>query len=239
MEVIPAIDLRDARVVRLYQGDFQKETVYSEDPLRVAGDWQAAGAPRIHIVDLDGAKSGLPTNLGVVGSIAAQVDVPLQMGGGIRTLDTARKVAEMGVQRIVLGTAAVSDPKLVSQVCQALGREAVVVGVDARDGQVAVQGWSERASVTAKELMHEMVALGVGRFVYTDIARDGTLEGPNFQAIGALVEAIGVPIVASGGVASMEDLERLAEIGVEGVIVGSALYEGTVDLHEAVERFGG
>ena len=239
MEVIPTIDLREGRVVRLYQGDFQRETVYSEDPVSVAEKWQAAGAPRIHIVDLDGAKSGSPTNLGVVGSIAAQVTVSLQMGGGIRTLDMARKVTGMGVQRIVLGTAAVSDPKLVSQVCQTLGQETVVVGVDARDGRVAVQGWSESASITAKELMQGMVALGVGRFVYTDIARDGTLEGPNLQAIEALVKELAVPIVASGGIASMEDLERLAEIGVEGVIVGSALYRGTVDLRQAVERFGG
>ena len=239
MEVIPAIDLREGRVVRLYQGDFQRETVFSEDPVSVAVDWQAAGAPRIHIVDLDGARSGALVNLGVVGRIAAQVTVPLQMGGGIRTLDTALKVVRTGVERIVLGTAAVRDPKLVSQVCETLGREAVVVGVDARDGRVAVQGWSESASITAKELMQEMVALGVGRFVYTDIARDGTLQGPNLQAIEALVKELAVPIVAAGGIASMEDLERVAQIGVEGVIVGSALYRGVVDLRQAVERFGG
>ena len=239
MEVIPAIDLREGRVVRLYQGDFQRETVFSEDPVRIAEEWQAAGAPRIHIVDLDGAKSGSPVNLGMVGRIAAQVTVPLQMGGGIRTLDTARKVVETGVERIVLGTAAVRDPKLVGEVCQTLGREAVVVGVDARDGRVAVQGWLENASITAKELMQEMAALGVGRFVYTDIARDGTLQGPNLQAIEALVKELAVPIVASGGIASMKDLERVAQIGVEGVIVGSALYRGTVDLRQAVERFGG
>jgi len=239
MEVIPTIDLREGRVVRLYQGDFQRETVFSEDPVSVAGEWQAAGAPRIHIVDLDGARSGASVNLGVVGRIAAQVTVPLQMGGGIRTLDTALKVVGTGVERIVLGTAAVRDPKLVSQVCETLGREAVVVGVDARDGRVAIQGWLESASITAKELMQEMVALGVGRFVYTDIARDGTLQGPNLQAIEALVKELAVPIVASGGIASMEDLERVAQIGVEGVIVGSALYRGVVDLRQAVERFGG
>ena len=239
MEVIPTIDLRGGLVVRLYQGDFQRETVFSEDPVSVAEEWQAAGAPRIHIVDLDGARSGASVNLGVVGRIAAQVSVPLQMGGGIRTLDTARKVVGTGVERIVLGTAAVRDPKLVSQVCQTLGREAVVVGVDARDGRVAIQGWLESASITAKELMREMVALGVGRFIYTDIARDGTLQGPNLQAIEVLVKELAVPIVASGGIASMEDLECVAQIGVEGVIVGSALYRGAVDLRQAVERFGG
>ncbi len=239
MEIIPAIDLRGGRVVRLFQGDFQKETIYSEDPLRVALDWQNAGVPRVHIVDLDGAKTGSPVNLGIVGHMAAQVGVPLQVGGGIRTLDTARKLVELGVQRIVFGTAAVSDPALVREACRTLGHEAVVVGVDARDDRVAVQGWSETASVTTRELMKEMAALGVGRFIYTAIDRDGTLAGPDFQAIAALVEAMGLPIVASGGIASMEDLERLAEIGVEGAIVGSALYRGTIDPREAVRRFSG
>ena len=239
MEVIPAIDLRRGRVVRLYQGDFKKETVYSQDPVQVAREWEKAGAPRIHIVDLDGARNGSPANLDVVRRVAANVKVPLQVGGGIRTLDTARTVTDLGVPRIVLGTTAVRDPKLVREVCQTLGPEAVVVGVDARDGRVVIEGWLERASVAARELMGEMVALGVGRFIYTDVNRDGTLTGPNFQAIAALMEEIGVPVIAAGGIASMEDLERLAALGVEGAIVGVALYTGAIDLRQAIERVGG
>ena len=237
MEVIPTIDLRGGKVVRLYQGNFQRETVYSDDPLSVALEWQSRVVPRIHIVDLNGAKSGSPVNLGVVAEIADRVEVPLQVGGGLRTLGDMESVARTGVQRIVLGTAAVRDPQLVEEACRALGRDAVVVGVDARDGQVAVQGWTKAASVTARELMEKMASLGVGRFIYTAIDRDGTLRGPDVQAIAELVEAIRLPIVASGGISSMEDLERLADIGVEGVIVGSALYEGIVDLQEAVQRF--
>ena len=238
MEVIPAIDLRRGQVVRLYQGDFQKETVYSRDPVQVAQDWIKAGAPRIHIVDLEGAKNGSPVNLDAVGRIAASVEVPLQMGGGIRTLDTARNVTSLGVPRIVLGTAAVRDSKLLREVCQTLGPEAVVVGVDARDGRVVIEGWLERTSVAARELMREMVALGVGRFIYTDVGRDATLTGPNFQAIATLMEEIQKPVIASGGVASVEDLERLAALGVEGAIVGMALYTGAIDLQEAIERVG-
>ncbi len=239
MEVIPAIDLRGGQVVRLYQGDFRRETRYSQDPVRTALEWQEAGAPRIHIVDLDGAKEGSPANLDVVGRIAESASVPLQFGGGIRTLEAAREVAGLGVQRIVFGTAAVKDPTLVSDACRELGTDAVIVGVDARQGRVAVRGWLEAAPVTPQQLMEEIAALGVGRFIYTDIASDGTLAGPSFEAIAVLVEAIGVPIVASGGVASIEDLERLAALGVEGAIVGSALYTGAIDLQEAVGRFGG
>ena len=239
MEVIPAIDLRRGRVVRLYQGDFQRETVYSQDPVYVAREWEYAGAPRIHIVDLDGARDGSPANLDVVGRIAAIVKIPIQVGGGIRTLDTARNVTSLGVPRIVLGTAAVRDSKLVREVCQTFGPEAVVVGVDARDGKVVIEGWIDRTSVTAKELMREMVALGAGRFIYTDVGRDATLTGPNFQAIATLMEEIEKPIIAAGGIASMEDLKRLAALGVEGAIVGVALYTGAIDLRQAVEQVGG
>ena len=238
MEVIPAIDLRRGQVVRLFQGDFQKETVYSRDPVQIAQKWAKAGAPRIHIVDLEGARNGSPVNLDAVGRIADSVAPPLQMGGGIRTVDTARNVTSLGVPRIVLGTAAVRDSKLVREVCQTLGPEAVVVGVDARDGKVVIEGWLERASVAAEELMREMAALGVGRFIYTDVSRDATLTGPNFEAIATLMEEIKKPIIAAGGIASMEDLERLAALGVEGAIVGVALYTEAIDLQEAIERVG-
>ena len=239
MEVIPAIDLLGGRVVRLYQGDFRQETVYSDDPVAVALRWQEAGAPRIHVVDLDGAKAGHPVNLATVKAIAARVSVPLQVGGGIRDVITAKRLLLAGAQRVVVGTAAIYDPDMVRTACEELGPEAVVVGVDARDGKVAVQGWSEPASVAAEELVKVMAEAGVRRFIYTDIATDGTLAGPNVEAVAALMEAVDVPIIASGGIGSMEDLARLGKTGVEGAILGMALYRGAIDLREAVKRFGG
>ena len=239
MEVIPAIDLRGGRVVRLYQGDFNRETVYSEDPVAVALRWQQAGAPRIHVVDLDGAKTGHPVNADAVKRIASRVAVPLQVGGGVRDLDTAKRLLGMGVRRVVFGTVAVRDPNLVREACEDLGADAVVVGVDARGGEVAVQGWSETASMGTEALIKAMAKVGVRRFIYTDIAADGTLSGPDVGSVAALMKAVGMPIISSGGIGSMEDLERLAETGVEGVIVGRALYTGAIDLSEAVKRFGG
>ncbi len=239
MEVIPAIDLRDGKVVRLYQGDFRQETVFSDDPVAVALRWQELGAPRIHVVDLDGARSGRLGNMEVVEAIAARVKIPLQVGGGVRDLISVERLVRMGAQRVVLGTAAVRDSRLVRFACNTLGRDTVVVGLDARDGKVTVQGWSQKSDVNVIDLAKTMVGLGVGRFIYTDVATDGTLTGPNVQAVAALKEATGTPIIASGGVSSLQDLERLAEVGVEGVIVGSALYRGLLDLREAVKRFGG
>ena len=239
MEVIPSIDLRGGWVVDLYQGDFSRETAYSDDPVAVALGWQEAGASRIHVVDLDGAKAGRPVNLEAVKEIAARVDVPLQLGGGIRDLDTATKLVRMGISRVVFGTAAVRDPGLVKAACETLGGDAVVVGVDARGGKLAVQGWLETASVDAEGLIKAMTRMGVRRFIYTDIAADGTLSGPNVEVVAALMEATGMPIISSGGVGSMDDLECLAEVGVEGAIVGRALYAGDIDLREAIRRFSG
>ncbi|MDO8750067.1 MAG: 1-(5-phosphoribosyl)-5-[(5-phosphoribosylamino)methylideneamino]imidazole-4-carboxamide isomerase [Dehalococcoidia bacterium] len=238
MEVIPAIDLRGGQVVRLYQGDFRQETVYSTDPAAVALAWQQAGAPRIHVVDLDGARAGRFVNLGAIEAIAAKVTVPLQVGGGVRDLDMVSRLVRAGVQRVVLGTAAVRNPSLVRFACQALGQEAVVIGLDVKDGKVAVQGWMQAVERDVYELAKDMAALGVLRFIYTDISADGTLKGPNVQAVADLIRATGAHIIASGGVGSLDDLERLAETGVEGAIVGSALYRGAIDLGEAVRRFG-
>lgn len=239
MEVIPAIDLRRGQVVRLYQGDFDRETVYSHDPVAVALRWQEAGATRIHVVDLDGAKAGRPVNLDIIKEIAAKVSVPLQVGGGVRDVLTAKRLLQVGVQRVVFGTAAIYDPDMVRRACETLRAEAVVVGVDARDGKVAVRAWSETLSVGAEKLVESMAAMGVRRFIYTDIATDGTLKGPNVDAVAALMKATGVSIICSGGIGSMDDLARLAEMGVEGAIVGSAIYQGAIDLCEAVKRFGG
>jgi phosphoribosylformimino-5-aminoimidazole carboxamide ribotide isomerase len=235
VEVIPAIDLKGGRCVRLYQGDMERQEVFSEDPLAVALKWQEQGAPRLHIVDLDGAVAGRPVNLGVINGVAALVDVPVQVGGGIRGLESAQRLIDMGVARIVLGTAAVEEPGLVSQMLARFGPQAIVVSVDARGGMVAIKGWREGTDVAASQLIKEMAALGVVRFVYTDIARDGTLTSPNFEAIAEVVRHTRASIVASGGVASVDHLVRLVGLGVEGAIVGRALYTGAVALKDAIE----
>jgi phosphoribosylformimino-5-aminoimidazole carboxamide ribotide isomerase len=234
MEVIPAIDLRGRKCVRLYQGDYDKETVYSDDPLSVALQWQEMGATRVHIVDLDGAASGTQANLEVIRLMSGAINVPLQVGGGIRDVGSAENIIGMGVQRIVFGTSAVENPSLVEQACIRFGADAVVVGVDAKDGLVATRGWRETSSITVLNLIHQMTALGVKRFLYTDISRDGTLSEPNFQAYDEIIEKHSVALIASGGVSSLEHLKKLAEIGVEAAIIGKALYTGDINLREAI-----
>ena len=234
MEVIPAIDLRGGRCVRLYQGDYAQETVYSDDPVEVALRWQEMGAVRLHVVDLDGAAQGEPVNLEIIEGIAGSVEMQVQVGGGIRNLDAVEKALGIGVGRVVLGTSAVGNPDLVESACRRFGPEALIVGVDARDGLVATRGWRESSDVTAIDLIHQMAALGVRRFVYTDISRDGTMTEPNFQAIEELMKSADVAVIASGGVSSIEHLRQLAALGVEGAIVGKALYEGVIDLREAI-----
>ena len=239
MEVIPAIDLKDGACVRLYQGDFEQTTVFSTDPAETALRWQRAGAPRIHVVDLDGSRWGVPTNLASIEAIAGAVSVPLQVGGGVRTAEMAQALLEAGVDRVVLGTAAVENPELVKEICRRWGQERVVVAVDARKGRVAVRGWTEDTSVNATELVRETAELGPRRFLYTDISRDGTMTAPNFDAVAAMVENTGMAIIASGGVASLDDLRRLAQTGAEAAIVGRALYEGSVNLAEAIDAAAG
>ena len=236
MEIIPTIDLRGGKCVRLYQGDYNRETVYSDDPLGVAFRWQEMGAPRIHIIDLDGAASGIQANLEVIKRLGDSMDVPLQVGGGIRDMSSAENMLDIGVQRIILGTSAVENPSLVEQACRRFGAEAIVVGVDARDGMVAIRGWRESSSISVLDLIHRMTALGVGRFIYTDISRDGTLSEPNFQALEDLIEDCDAALVAAGGISSIEHLELLASLGVEGAIIGTALYTGDIDLREAIAR---
>ncbi len=236
MEVIPAIDLRDGRCVRLYQGDYDRETVFSDDPTSVALKWQDMGAPRLHLVDLDGAATGVPANLEALRRICEAVSVPIQTGGGIRSLDSAARVLDMGVQRFILGTSAVEEPALVEQACRRFGAAAVVVGVDARDGMAAIRGWRETTGVSALDLIRSMAGLGVRRFVYTDISRDGTLTSPNFGAIEDIAQGCGASLVVSGGVSSPDHVERLASLGVEGVVIGRALYTGDVDLGEAIAK---
>jgi len=233
MEIIPAIDLRQGKCVRLYQGDYGQETVFSEDPIAVARHWQSLGARRLHIVDLDGAYEGELCHASLVAEMARSVKIPLQLGGGLRRLEAVEQVLEFGVERAILGTAAIEDIALIREACYRFG-ERVIVSIDARDGFVATHGWRERTTITAIELVESMASLGVKRFIYTDIARDGTLTEPNFGAIADLLGKTSLPVIASGGISSLEHLKRLARLGVEGAIVGRALYTGDVDLKEAL-----
>ena len=234
MEVIPSIDLKSGRCVRLYQGDYQQETVYSEDPMFVASNWQQEGASRLHLVDLDGAAQGNPANLEIISAIVRQLTIPVQVGGGIRELATAEKLLSLGVDRVVIGTAAVENPRLVQELCQLHGDQRVVVALDARNGQIAIKGWTEDTSVSVLDLASDVARMGVRRLLYTDIARDGTLTEPNFAANRSLVENTGLAVQASGGVASLDHIARLSQTGVEGVILGRALYTGDIKLAEAI-----
>ena len=239
MEIIPAIDLKGGRCVRLFQGDFHQETVFSDDPVAVALGWQTQGAPRLHLVDLDGAVAGRQANLQVIEAIAGALDIPVQVGGGIRDEATAATLFSAGVDRVVIGTAAIENPSLVEYLCRKSGSESVIVAVDARDGLVAIKGWTEASQVTALELAAQMADLGVVRLLYTDISRDGTLTSPNFAANAELVEKTGLKVQASGGVSDLRHVYQLLETGVEGVIIGVALYRQTIDLKEALEAAAG
>lgn len=230
MIVIPAIDLRDNRCVRLIQGDYNQETVFDDDPIAVARRWQDAGATWLHVVDLEGARDGVPKQRDTIAAIVAALDIPVEVGGGIRSREHAAELLDAGVKRIILGTAAVNNPQLVLDLLETWGPEPIVVGVDARDGKVATQGWLETSALDALDLIRSMGDAGVQRVVYTDIERDGMLTSPNFAAI-AEAAGTGVSIIASGGVSSVEDLRQLATIdGVEAAIVGRAIYTGDVVL---------
>ena len=233
MEIIPVVDLRGGRCVRLVQGDYDREIVFSDDPVAMAQRWAEQGAQRIHVVDLDGARDGRPANEEAVRSIIEAVDVPVQVAGGIRDLDAIQGWLDAGADRAVLGTAAIRDPEFAAEAARRHG-ERVLVSIDARDGVVATDGWRRSADVQAEELLRRLAALGVRRFAYTDIGRDGTLQSPNFEAVETLVAATDAPIIAAGGVAEVAHLVRLAELGVEGVIVGLAFYDGRLRLPEAL-----
>ncbi len=207
--------------------------MFSDDPLDVALKWQSLGAPRLHIVDLDGAATGTPGNLEIIQQIAHAALIPTQLGGGIRDMETVTKVLKAGVERVILGTAAVENPRLVREACRTYG-EAIIVGVDALRGNVAIRGWVQGTELGAIELARAMVKLGVTRFIYTDITRDGTLTEPNFTAITEMIDDIRLPIIASGGISSMSHLKMLHKLGAEGAIVGRALYTGDINLKKAL-----
>ena len=233
IEIIPAVDIRDGRCVRLYQGDYAIETVFSDDPLDQALKWQSLGAPRLHIVDLDGAATGEIKNLEIIRSIAAGLLIPTQLGGGIRDIVTICEVLKAGVERVILSTAAVENPELVREACR-LYRESIIVSLDARDGNIAIHGWRTGTELNALDFARSMINLGVRRFIYTDISRDGTLTEPDFSAISELMEAVRVPVVAAGGVSSLNHLKVLQKLGTEGAIVGKAIYTGDIDLKKAL-----
>lgn len=237
MRLYPAIDIRQGRCVRLVQGLFDRATVYSDTPADMARRWRLQGAAYLHVVDLDGARTGAGANRAAIRSVVEAVDIPVQLGGGIRTRQTARGLLELGVSRVIIGTKAAERPEFLRELVDEFGPERVAAGVDARDGLVAVEGWERTSCLSAAELCLKVKEYGVRHVIYTDIARDGTLTGPNVAAVKKLTEETGLDIIASGGVSSMEDLQALDEAGIRGVIVGKALYENRVDLREAVRRF--
>ena len=237
MLILPAIDLRGGRCVRLIQGRPEAETVYAADPVAVARRWASGGAQWLHLVDLDGAFAGAPRQLEIVGQIAAAVDIPVQLGGGLRNLEQIESALAAGVARVVLGTVAVIDPGLVREACSAFGSSRVLVGLDARDGLVAVKGWQDVTSRNIMEVAAEIRECGVERLIFTDTARDGMLAGPNLGAIRELAAQSGLRLIASGGMSCLDDVIRLRELeplGVEGVILGKALYEGRIRLEDAL-----
>lgn len=217
----------------MYQGDYKQEMVFSDDPVETALRWQSLGAPRLHIVDLDGAAEGELCNLDIIKQIASAVLIPTQLGGGIRQLETVEQVLKAGIERVILGTAAVEDHKLVEEACRNFS-DSIIVGVDAWEGHIAIRGWRQQTELKAAELIKSMVQLGVKRFIYTDISRDGTLTEPNFTAIFELVNTIRLPIIAAGGISSLTHLRMLKQLGVEGAIVGKALYTGDINLKQAL-----
>lgn len=233
MEIIPAIDLRGGKCVRLYQGDYSRETVFSDDPVAMALRWEAAGATRLHLVDLDGAAEGRPRNAEIIAAIAGGVRIPVQVGGGIRTIETIRFLEGIGVARMILGTAALENPDFVEEACRLFG-EKIIISIDARGGRVRGWGWKTEGQMSIESAIREMERRGARRFIYTDIARDGTLTEPNFEEIKRFKSLTARPVIAAGGIASIEHLKKLAGIGVEGVIVGKALYTGNIDLARAL-----
>jgi phosphoribosylformimino-5-aminoimidazole carboxamide ribotide isomerase len=236
MLVIPAIDLKDGRCVRLRQGDMQQETVYSDDPVSIAQEWQRQGAQFLHVVDLDGAVEGRPRNLSQIESILKAVSVPVQVGGGIRSLDTVRAYFERGARRVVLGTVVIQDRKVIEQASQQFpGR--VWLGLDVREGRLAARGWTTTSDLFVAALLPTLKAYELGGIIYTDIARDGMMAGPNLATLREVLRTSLFPVIASGGIARLDDLRAIRRLGagIEGVIVGKALYEGRLKLPEAIE----
>ena len=236
MIVIPAIDLKEGRCVRLVQGDMNQETVYSDTPVEMARHWESQGAELLHVVDLDGAVEGRPKNLELIQQIVKALTIPVEVGGGIRTAETIKSYLNAGVDRVVIGTRAAEDPEFIAQVCKAYPGK-IVAGIDAKGGYVAVRGWTDTSSRPATELAKEMEAAGVAAIIFTDIQRDGMETGPNIESTKSLAETVDLPVIASGGIAGLKDIEALLAVesaGIAGAITGRAIYTGALNLKEAI-----
>lgn len=237
MQIYPAIDIIDGKAVRLSQGRFDNVTVFNDDPSAAAGDWVKAGADYIHIVDLDGARYGKSFITDIIKDIKNKYNIDIQTGGGVRSIRDIEDRINAGASRVIIGTAAVKNPELVREAVKLYG-EKIAVGIDAKNGMVAISGWEEISSVKAVDLCHEMKKYGVNTVIYTDISKDGMMGGPNIYSTKELIERTGMDIIASGGVSHMRDIENVKGINAAGVIIGKALYNGALDLKEIIERFG-
>lgn len=237
MQIIPAIDLKGGNCVRLEQGEMDRETLFSANPAKVAIHWESLGAKMLHIVDLDGAITGKPQNKDAICQILKSVAIPLQLGGGIRDIETMENYLSLGIKRVILGTTAYQQPSLLNEVCQKFPNQ-ILVSIDARDGKVAISGWKETTSKKATDLVKNLEDKGVEAIVFTDIKRDGMMKGPNITSIKEMADATRIPIIASGGVTTLKHIKELIDLedsGVEGIIIGRALYEDSIDLKEALE----
>lgn len=240
MDIIPAIDLLDGKCVRLYQGDYNQVEVFSDRAVEMATHWEQQGATRLHLVDLDGAKAGKPMNQSTIAEIVETVSIPVQVGGGLRDRASIAELLSLGVSNAIVGTIAVEEPQLVQALCQEFPQK-ITIGIDARHGKVATRGWLETSEVMAKDLAQKMASEGAATIIYTDIHRDGTLTGPNLQALRELAENLSIPVIASGGISSITDLLSLLSLeplGVTGAILGRSLYAKKIDLKEAVQAVG-
>jgi phosphoribosylformimino-5-aminoimidazole carboxamide ribotide isomerase len=235
MIILPAIDIKDGQCVRLYQGDYALVSTYDADPIKVAQRWQSAGASWLHVVDLDGAAAGQPINKELIRRMRANTSLHIELGGGMRSLKHIEQMLDAGIDRVILGTVAITDRALLEEALARWG-ERIAVGLDARNGQVAISGWRETSQVQATSLATELGEIGVQRFIYTDITRDGALKGPNLDALREIQQVISCSLIASGGVSSIDDLRSIAALGIEGAIVGKALYTGDVDLTTAIQE---
>ncbi len=237
MIIIPAIDILGGRVARLTRGDFKFEKTYEGTPLEFAAKWRDLGAEMIHVVDLDGAKTGIFSNLGLIGNLVSSVKIPIELGGGLRDEKTIREALDAGIERVIIGTRAL-EKAFVKRIVKEFGRDRIVIGVDSRKGKIAVSGWTETSDIGIHDLLPDLESMNVKTIVFTDILKDGTLTGPNLNALNEVLDSTGMDVVASGGVSSTDDILRLKELelkGLAGCIVGKALYEGRLDLREAIE----
>jgi phosphoribosylformimino-5-aminoimidazole carboxamide ribotide isomerase len=237
MQLYPAIDIKNGKCVRLYKGLFDQMTVFNENPAEVALEWEAAGATYIHVVDLDGALDGTWVNQTAIQSIIKAVKIPVQTGGGVRCLDDIQQRIDLGIQRVIIGTMAVKNPTFVREAVERFGSESIAVGIDAKNGYVATHGWEQVSNLEAVSFALTMKEMGIHHIVYTDISKDGTMEGPNIEQTKNLIEQTGMGIIASGGVSKMQDLYETQAIGAAGTIIGKALYLNAINLKEAIEIF--